>query len=194
MTLEKVIIFGRSPFINEIKEFIPELQENYFNIGINSFPVTFPNVDLWSFIDEKTLLNIIIHNYKGQKILSDSSFQDDLELYDINNYELFETIEHHEPILDIPNCLAYQNITLTIVLNWCIKQGIKEVYLIGHDISPDWSYFDSEASQNAEEKFLKEIRHFIYKCQDYTKIFQCNPNSDLELPKKNIRKLLCTLN
>ena len=47
-----LILFGRSPFINEIAQYIPDLCNKYHTMGCNYFCDTFPMVEYVIFYDD----------------------------------------------------------------------------------------------------------------------------------------------
>ena len=47
-----LILFGRSPFINKIAEYIPELCNKYHTMGCNYFVNSFPEVEYVVFYDD----------------------------------------------------------------------------------------------------------------------------------------------
>ena len=51
-TKDTLILFGRSPFINKIRDKVPEIIKKYTTMGCNYFCESFPEVDHVIFYDD----------------------------------------------------------------------------------------------------------------------------------------------
>jgi hypothetical protein len=187
---DDVIIFGCSPFVNEIKEDIPKLQEKYTTIGINMFPVYYPNVNHWFFYDDQGI-DILKEHYKGQKIHTREALMGHLDLLNITNFECFKPTEGYID-KENENSLLFVNYTISLVVHWCIRKGFKNIYFIGIDMdSEDWfHFFEPDYARFSHHRYQKQTMKWIYDLQEYINIYQVNPSNTLKLPKKNIKDLL----
>lgn len=185
-----IIIFGSSPYINEIREYIPALQNKYITVGLNMFPVYYPNVDHWFFFDDLYAIGdcLKIH-YKGQKIHTRKGLKGHLDLLKITNFECFNPVGSIEEKKDN---LLFCNYTITSTLHWCIVNGFKNVYFAGIDMDSEYWYhfYDLNTKHYSNTKYQKQAIDWFYKLQEFINIFQLNPENTLKLPKKDIRQLL----
>lgn len=188
LKMNDIIIFGTSPYINDIKKYIPKLQKKYTTIGINMFPAYFPNVDHWFFYDDNGFI-ILKEHYKGQKIHTRQCLKGHLDILGIKNFETFKTASD---MSEEENTLFFCNFTITLAIHWCIKNGFKNIYLAGIDMdSDDWFHFyNLDYANFTHHKYQNEALKWIYDLQEYINIYQLNPNNTLKLPKKDIKELL----
>jgi hypothetical protein len=184
-----IIIFGSSPFINKISDFIPKLQEKYTTIGLNVFPAYYPKVDHWFFFDD-LMLSTINNHYKNQIIHTRKDLQGHLDLFKITNYECFypNSFIYEEK----KDSLLFINYTITCAIHWCIRNGFKNIYLAGVDMdSENWFHFyQTDYVHHTPLKHQKQTMKWIYDLQEYANIYQLNPENTLKLPKKDIKELL----
>nr|DAF63890.1 MAG TPA: alpha-2,3/8-sialyltransferase [Siphoviridae sp. ctgn638] len=188
-----IILFGRSMYINQIRDYIPSLINRYHTIGCNQFVNIFPNVENVIFYDDIPRLKVseknriiadirLIYNKKSRAYGWLNSHKNK-ELYLCrNNKFIFENGD---------NKLNLFFHTPSMALNWCYKKGYKNVILAGIDLTSDTRHFDS--SNNAcwtEPKLLEARKHLEKVCTRYLNIYQLNPDSDLDLPKISIKDLL----
>lgn len=187
-----IIIFGCSPFINEIRGDIPSILEKFQTIGINRFPCYYPNVNHWFFYDFE-MINVLRENYNNQLIHCPQEIKGHLDILKIKNFEIFSI----SPCLELEknNHLWFCNNTVTSAINWCIKQGFKNVYLAGVDLDSEdfFHFYNTNYAQFTHRSILKPAVKAIYAMQEYINIYQLNPNNTLDLPKKNIKDLLCQI-
>ena len=192
--MKDIIIFGSSPFINEISDLIPELMEKYDSIGINVFPAFYPAVKHWFFYDDK-MIGLIKTHYKGQilhtrydlreKITNLGVKPEDLEIF----YPACEIFPK-----DKKDFLYFKNYTITIAIDWCIKNGYENVYLAGVDMdSEEWYHFyDTYCMHRTKIKGLERTAKAIEELQKHINIFQLNQktNKVQKLPISDIEKLI----
>ena len=186
-----IIIFGTSPYINEISDLIPRLQKKYINVGINCFPVFYPEVNHWFFYDDDMIKIIGDSRYKGQKLWARKGLKGHLQLLQIENYEIFQPVDN-QFFLEDNGKLLFNNFTITIVLNWCYVKGFKNVYLAGVDMdSENWFHFyDLNNAHFVHHKRLNEVMKWIYDIQEYLNIYQLNPGNTTKLPKREVKTLI----
>lgn len=180
---DTLIIFGRSPFINEIRKDIPEIIKNWHTVGINYFCETFPDVEYVAFYDN--ILPII----KDSTIITDYQNKDN-EVVKSHNHLLYYVkkddwcFSECEPTLHL--CVH----TPSMVMNWAYLKGYKNVVIAGIDLIPDTPHFDSSKKIFSERSIEVARRHLEKVCTKYLNVYQLNPNSYLDLPKLSINSLL----
>lgn len=189
------IIFGRSPYINTIRDKIPSLQERYDCIGINSFPVSFPNCPYWGIHDLVGLRHLKEFEEKWGKpyeglLLTQQQHQKTVE--SIGKFNCwYYTPALRAIVIDLESHLVgFSEITLSCVLNWCLKQGYTNIYLAGHSLTNKWDYFDSPNVFRQCDSKIYNARSYIYDMAKFVNIYQLDPNNDMKLPKYNIDWLI----
>lgn len=180
-------------FINEVREYIPDLLINFHSIACNQFVNSFGGVENVIFFDDilpisgvKPHHNLITDvrlsrnpKYKCYEWLNN---HDKKELYLIDNQTDFTERERH---------LAFFFHTPSMALNWCYKKGFKTVYLCGVEISEDTRHFDSNYPACWTDRKRLQARKILEK--EYTKhlnIIQLDKKSTLDLKKTDIKELL----
>ena len=196
-----LILFGRSPYINEIKEDIPTLISKWHTMGCNYFCETFPQVEYCVFNDEispkvapSTTIVSNVEYYKDPRRHNNLLCRQHpkKQLYVINKsrdmYEGFAKSKHK---------LNFYLHTPSIALNWAWKNEFKTVILAGIDLNINaMQHFDANSTPDRDACNFKEYtcinarKYLTEVCTKYLDIYQLNPNSDIELPKVNIKDLL----
>ena len=185
----EAIIFGCSPFINEIAGYIPKLQEKYYTIGINNFPVFYPNVNSWFFYDN-SMVGCIENHYRGQKIHTRERLRGHLERFKITNFETFRPVYNRLYTEKKENYLLFKHFTISTALNWCLVNGFKDVYLAGIEMdSEQWQHFYCDNIHFTKMDLQDETFKYIYQMQEYMNIWQLNKNCKRNLQKKDIKQL-----
>lgn len=186
MNDETIIIFGRSPFINEIKGVIPQLIENYHTIGINQFYQSFLT-EYTAFADLLKPCNL--PNIQGKLIMS--TFASPYWL-DYEQKEVFELIHNRFEFSETPDKLNYFFHTPSIALNWAYLKGFKKVILAGVDLIPNTAHFDNpHFVPNWSDDNIKLARqHLENVASRYFDLFTLNPKSEINLPLMNVNELV----
>ena len=173
---KQVIILGRSPFVEKVKDSLPKLIKRYFTVGINQIVDVYPEVDVAFFFDKQDL-NI----YKNNRIVINESNVNPKISSSLN----IETFSHQGANISLDkntNVVGFSELSITSCLNWCYKQGFTTAYLIGHDLNyGQWEYSYSGKILNPAEFKIKKARDFIYKMNRFMNIYQVNPDSDMAL-------------
>lgn len=181
-----LIIFGRSPYINEIKDYIPELIKKHTTIGINYFCNTYPDVDYVCFYDD------IIPDVKNSKIIT--SFRNveksPQRLILTHSYELFNVFKNDDVFSEESHTLNFCVHTPSMALNWAYLKGYKDVVLAGVDLIPNTIHFDDDKPIFCDESIERAKNHLENVATKYLNIYQLNPNSYLNLPKITMEELL----
>ena len=194
---DTLILFGRSPYINKIADYIPELCKKYHTMGCNYFCNTFPQVKYVIFHDDicpnvqenQTIITNILYlrrkNSNCNRLLENHEKK---ELYVIHkNLKKFA-----EDINSLNFCIH----TPSIALDWAYKKGFKNIVLAGIDLTTQNQHFDYKTTpdQNGHtfnDKSLFTAReHLTNVAAKYLNIYQLNPDNDLELSKVNIADLI----
>lgn len=180
---DTLILFGRSPFINEIKDKIPLLIENYHTMGINYFCDTFPEVEYVIFYDD------IVPTVKKSIVITDQKNADN-EVVKNNRHELYYVKRDDWCFSDSDSTLNLCIHTPSMALNWAYQKGFKNVIIAGIDLVPNTQHFDSCKLIFSDKAIKQAKKHLETVCTKYLNIYQLNPNSYLDLPKISIDSLL----
>lgn len=193
---DTLILFGRSPYINKIADFIPDLCKKYHTMGCNYFCNSFPMVEYVIFYDDicpditenHTVITNVSYIHKNSKCRKLLENHDKKELYVIHrNFKKFADDE-----ISLNFCVH----TPSIAFDWAYKKGFKNVILAGIDLTSNNLHFDYKTTpdQNGhtfKEKTLITAREHIYNVAlKKINIYQLNPDNDMDLPKVNIADLL----
>ena len=166
-------------------------------MGCNYFCETFPNVEYVIFFDD-----IEPKIKKNTKVITDIRYFRDstktaynlcrthknIEFYTINrNKDNFQTGDSK---------LNFCVHTPSMALNWAYKKGFKNVVIAGIDLIPNTPHFDKNYTKGVkypefnENSIINARKHLEQVASRYLKIYQLNPNSDMELEKITIKDLL----
>lgn len=183
--LKTIVVFGRSPFINEVD--CAALAERFDTAAINREPV--PCDYLFSLFDEPQPLSapqIFTHWEKPPHPLG----------FKIAIKASPEPFLNGETRSGFP-CYAFQSFTASAVVNWAIRQGYERIILVGIDhveTDKQFTHWDGTTSANDHISELNHqaLKSFIEFCSEYVEIFQTNPavKNDWALPFMSIADLL----
>lgn len=193
---DTLILFGRSPFINKIADFIPDLCKKYHTMGCNYFCNTFPMVEYVIFHDDispnvaenSTIITNIIYLRKK------SNCQNLLENHD--RKELYVIHKNFKKFADDKGSLNFCIHTPSMAFDWAYKKGFKNVIIAGIDLTLENTHFDYKTTpdQNGhtfqEQSLLKAREHLYNVANKHLNLYQLNPDSDLNIPKLNIADLI----
>lgn len=179
---DTLILFGRSPFINEIKNSIPKLIKNWHTVGCNYFCDTFPDVEYVAFYDN------ILPNVKDSTIITDIKNADN-EVVKSHKHELYYIKKDSWKFSEDKNILHLCVHTPSMVLNWAYLKGFRNVVIAGIDLIPDTAHFDSCAKIFCDKAIDEARRHLETIAKRYVNIYQLNPNSYLDLDKISLSSL-----
>lgn len=193
-----LILFGRSPFINEIAEYIPELCKKYHTMGCNYFVNSFPMVEYVIFYDD-----LVPEVHPETKIVTNIGYfyDRDKKCYNLlrthGNSELYKIKKDCERFSKKPSTLHMCIHTPSLALNWAWLKGFKNVIIAGIDLTlENRKHFDAKTTPDADSNDFNKIaieiaRNHLYNiAQKHLQVFQLNPESDLKLPKVNIADLI----
>lgn len=188
-----LLLFGRSPFINKIRGYIPKLIENYHSVGINSFCETFPSVEYTAFFDDVPF-----------RLSDETTIVTNIRYAQDKNRKFYEACINHKKaeyylisrdksrFSEDSKTLNFFYHTPTMVLNWAYLKGFENVILAGVDLVGGIGHFDNpKFIPNWKPQDLEDAReHLETVCTKYLNIYQLNPESNLKLPKINIEELM----
>ncbi len=193
-----LILFGRSPFINEISEYIPALCEKYHTMGCNYFVNSFPMVEHVIFYDD-----LVPEVQPKTKIITNLGYyyDQDKKCYNLlrshGNCELYKIKKDSEKFSKKPSTLHMCIHTPSMAFNWAWLKGFKNVIIAGIDLTlENREHFDKNTTPDADSNDFNKIaiqiaRNHLYNiAKKHLNIYQLNPQSDLDLPKVNIADLL----
>lgn len=180
-----LIIFGRSPYINKIRDYIPELIKKHTTLGLNYFCDSFPDVEYVMFYDDiqpKVKNSTIITRYENLDHSAKLIYSHPYELYQVKKDGLeFSTDK---------GILHFCVHTPSMALNWAYQKGFKDVVLAGIDLIPNTLHFDDD-KPIFDDRTIKTAKHHLENvCTKYLNIYQLNPDSYLNLPKITMEDLL----
>lgn len=181
-----LIIFGRSPFINEVD--VDALLPYYATVGFNTFGQHYP-VDYLFFYDRyydshPHCLPIMPNwiDKPGVKIIPRAS-----------DRPVFP-----ERYQDKTLVVGFKYFTVSIAVNWAILKGFRTIYLVGVDHNEEdrqFKRFDGDRTRTPTDlcpEAHQRVKRFIEACARVAKaqIYQCNPNAKgWSLPHKSIEEL-----
>lgn len=193
-----LILFGRSPFINQISDYIPELCAKYHTMGCNYFVDSFPMVEYTIFYDD-----IAPKVTENTKIITNISYYYDSLKKSYNllrthgNCELFKIKKESDKFSKKQSMLYFCIHTPSMALNWAFLKGFKTIIIAGIDLTlENREHFDKASTPDADSNdfnkpAIQVARNHLYNvAQKYLTIYQLNPDSDLKLPKVNITDLI----
>ena len=187
---DTLILFGRSPFINQIKDYIPVLIKNWHTMGINYFCNTFPDVEYVLFYDD------IVPDVANSTIITDKQNweNESRKSYQLcRSYpkiELYKIQEKRNRFSEEEGVLSYCAHSPSIALDWAYQKGFNNIILAGIDLVRGTKHFDSEDYIFGEYAIQAARSHLENIATRYLNIFQLNPDSDLRLKKIEINDLL----
>lgn len=195
-TKDTLILFGRSPFINKIRDKVPEIIKKYTTMGCNYFCESFPEVDYVIFYDDicpKVKNSTIVTQYEYFKYKKHKCAQ---LIPDYPKKELYMVIKNDYIFISVPNSLYFHFHTPSMALNWAWQKGFKNVVLAGIDLINHTPHFDCKTAPDADypkwfdSDLVKAKRHIKEVAGRYLNIYQLNPESDMEVEKITIEELL----
>lgn len=193
---DTLILFGRSPFINKIAEYIPDLCKKYHTMGCNYFCNSFPMVEYVIFYDD-----ICPDITENQTIVTNICYlrkQSNCRKL-LENHEKKELFVIHKNFKDFAPDSGSLNFcihTPSIAFDWANKKGFKNVIIAGIDLTFENQHFDYKTTpdQNGhtfkDHSLIAARKHLKDVAGKYLNIYQLNPNNDLPIPKINITDLL----
>ncbi len=184
MPSPELIIFGCSPFINQVD--IPPLLERYDTIGINNFARYYP-VDVVFSFDDRIPGHRALHAFVPNYLAKDG----EIPYIPVSSDSPLQGWQREKGVVK----LGFKHFTVSLAVNWALLKGYKKIYLIGVDhvetvtsfTDFDGTYHPAELTQDAH----RGLKQFIYRCAEQCEIYQCNPavRDFWELPFKDVSDL-----
>lgn len=193
---DTLILFGRSPYINKIAKYIPDLCEKYHTMGCNYFCNSFPMVENVIFHDDITP-NVQEHSNIITNVLylrKNSNCRQLLENHE--KKELYVIHRNGKKFAEDAASLNFCIHTPSMGMDWAHKKGFKNVILAGIDLTLENQHFDYKTTpdQNGhtfqEKSLIAARKHLTEVAAKALNIYQLNPESDLNIPKIKITDLL----
>ena len=174
--MDRAIVLGDSPFLNEVEHVLHYVLDKNYVIGINSV-IKKCRIDLHAFTD--TGLLKVTNAYPNIPSLTLYSYG---ALVRKSKKILLNTFTYkHDYCVEKEGKLAWCGFTHDYVMSYLITQGVKEIILLGaadfiegKHYSNNW---DFKRSKNLEEKSKRLIKDC---CDTYCTIKTCNPNAIIE--------------
>lgn len=186
-----LIIFGSSPYINIIKDKISKIQKKWQTLGLNVFPAFYGNVNYWLWCDTNAFTSYIIEHYKPDKhklIAEESVYKNEIKKFNIAPYKIFKATRKFFKHQKENEYFVYKT-SVHLAINFAIKEGFKNVVLIGVDLTTDWKHFYEKNKVRGANK-IASMRQYLYDFKKYINIYKVNPDSDLQLEKLDLNYLI----
>lgn len=195
---DTLILFGRSPYINGIKRYIPEICEKWHTMGCNYFVNTFPQIEYVVFSDKDVnpdfksnhvvVTNILRSNYNTPvgKRLYNHKFKE--------FYYFVKTPTFQEDISK--NKLSFYLHTPTVALNWAYLHNFKNVVMIGIDLLDNTDHFDKNSTPDIDtcnwgDSCINNMRKHIEEVNGkYLNLYTTNLKNGLNIKKIKITDLI----
>lgn len=192
-----LVLFGRSPYVNKIKQYMPKICEKWHTMGVNNFCDTFPKVESVVFNDDIcpsfTKKHLVITNIANSSCKRKAGEKLTTHL----NKELFYCVPSKHFQLDITQRkLSFFFHTPSIALNWAYLMGFENVVLIGIDLINDTDHFNYEQVHDLktchwDENKLQEAREHLEMINGkYLNLYQVTKGNEINLPKLKIGDLI----
>lgn len=184
------IVLGDSPFLNEIEDKLQYALDRYFSIGINRVINKF-RTNMQVCLDSRILpvanshpeITTVTMKAHGALVQKEQK-----ELFD--TYAFNFRLDTAEDLLRNKK-LAWCGFTHDYALSYLISKGWKYIILIGAADFTQGTHFSNEEVFSPSTKLVELSKKFIEEiCTQKAKIFTCNPNSSLNIPRLSIEKLL----
>ncbi len=204
------IVFGCSPYVNQVKDRIPVLLKNFRSIGLNVFPLFFKGCEFITTIDKNTLFR----DYRGSKfILGWGKNNTDYYKYqktaevayifepDPEKVILEDTFKwtNREELKFTPGQLCCRHTIALPSVNYALLQGAKNIVLVGVDFTSGWQHFyDRPKYVNIRQANIKRHRiqimnSLLKQLSRHVSIYNINPCAETEVPIINIEELLSVI-
>ncbi|EKE03668.1 MAG: hypothetical protein ACD_20C00171G0003 [uncultured bacterium] len=196
------LIFGCSPFINVVKNKIPALLRQYHSIGINYFPVLFPDCEYWLFNDAGVFTNLVRNSYNNQKLIINKNLESELKTVWINKsnciiqkesvinpHYIFETVID-KPVLGKNGKLFGSYTSALHAVNYAIVEGAPSAVLIGVDLNPFWSHFYDDKPIGKPLKEIDVIKEHLNQLGSHIKLYKANKNANLDIEYLDLDALI----
>lgn len=188
--MKPLIIFGRSPFINDVN--VERLIETYDTVGFNLFATHFPVTYSFCFdqyfspVDSKTISFIDARKQLRPPGAIPVMPVPGIEPIPIQSYTLDGYIK-----------LSRTNFTPCLALNYAIIKKYTDVYLVGIDhVETDTKFvhhdgIETRYGQNIQPILHTQFKTYVYNCTKHINIYQTNPSvkDDWQLPFMDINSL-----
>lgn len=159
--MKELIIFGRSPFINELK--LGNIDYNRFDVLCINYPI--PNIKVHYVVSADHWVEPILAP-KTEWISENTGWE----------------FKKTENIIREENKLSWRYYSSSLAVNFAILRGYKTIYLAGVDLIEDnkpFNHYDGVVNKRkvdasscvAEKAYIKKLAKDI-------KIYQLNPQAD----------------
>jgi hypothetical protein len=187
MVLNEIILFGNSPFINDVD--VANLVCRYPSMACNSFGSRY-------IVDYLFLFDAVVQPACDATLTFIPNWFKDAPKHFIK----YCPVTNQFPVTTYKKSKGYpvigrKHFTSSTAINWAILNGFKKIYLVGVDhVETDktFKHFDDTPSHNKLNPILhREFKQFVYECATHVEIFQTNPQVKTEwrLPFKRIEEL-----
>jgi hypothetical protein len=192
------LIFGSSPYINEVRQYIPALLKKYRSIACNVVSYHFHGFEFIATNDyfPETNLKIIINWQKNSKAIIENHKKFNIEY--IFNPNITDPILAENPVIqdgfEIYELFGRHTIALPAT-NFALLRGAKKVVFIGVDFNLGWNRFYDESKRIMPQALyslqLRQNRmiNCLNKLRQRIDVYNVNPYTETQTPVINIRSL-----
>lgn len=166
--MKSVLLFGRSPFINQVN--IPALL-HHKTAGINHIAAEH-NMDYGFYYDAPPPKRLGARTAWVAPVWFDNA---DIKVQPTpSSLPVLSKIEREGA-----QVVGFELFTVTLAVNWLILQGFKQIYLIGIDhveqAGPMLEHTGNYTAADITIEAHQRCKRFIERCQAGATIYQCNP-------------------
>lgn len=195
---DTLILFGRSPYINKISKYIPDLCKKYHTMGCNYFCNSYPQVEYVIFYDD--LVPTVRPEHKiitNTKYFSSIGYKSYELLHSHKNKSLYSINKNYYEFSENPRILNFCIHTPSMALNWAWLNGFKNVIIAGIDLTLENNeHFDKDTTpdRNGHDFTMSAIsrarNHIENVASKHLNVYQLNPESTINIHKIKISELL----
>lgn len=185
-----ILIIGDSPFLGEIENSIHYVVAKYPSIGINN-AIRKYDVHMHVFQDMKFIPLTV--EYPTVRTIAPYTYGDMIakDLKELINSYTYNFKENTSQDIYKDGKLAWCGFTHDYAISYCIMKGFENIVLIGAaDFTGNKHYLTEEEFKYSEKLKLQSKKFIEEVCSQKARIYTCNPNSILRIPRISIEELL----
>lgn len=171
--MKELIIFGRSPFINELD--LSKIDYDRFDVCCINYPI--PDIRVHY---------VVSSDYNVKPVLAPKTEW-------VSVHTGWELIKTDEDIIQEEKKLTWGYFSSSLAVNFAVLRGYKVIYLCGVDLVEEnkpFSHYDGIVNEHISTKKARiKEKQYIKQIADKVEIYQANPKCDW-LQYKDIGLLL----
>lgn len=164
----------------------PQTMPPLFNsIGINYYPITYPDVDYWLTQDDYFWTHNHIH-HKGQQVLINRNAKNDIQC--LKSKDIKPIVFRRARQMSKYSLFGYVNSCLPAI-SFAIIMGAKEVYLVGIENHTKGYHFNTDEPYSQESEWCEYVKNSVNYLSQYSKIYKCSKSANLDVEFKEYHSL-----